>query len=238
MGLYAKPISKKRFIYSEIKTHFMKNIILVNFKDYKEASSEKAVKLARICDDVRRKYKKEIWAAVQVSDIFRVSSKMKIRVLAQHIDPVEAYRSTGFVEATDVKKNGAYGTLLNHSEHKLKFDNLRKAVQMARKAKLKIIICAATPNEVKKVKALRPDYIAIEPPELIAGNISVSRAKPEVITKSVKLTKIKVLCGAGIKTKEDVEKAIELGAKGILVSSGVVLSKNPRKVLEDFAKAI
>ena len=216
----------------------MKNLMLVNFKDYKEASSDRAVKLARICYDVGRKHKKEIWGAVQASDIFRVSRKVKIKVLAQHIDPVEAYRSTGFVEATDVKKNGAYGTLLNHSEHKLNFNDLRKAVQMARRAKLKIIICAASPNEVKKVKTLKPDYIAIEPPELIAGNISVSRAKPEVITKSVKLTRIKVLCGAGIKTKEDVEKAIRLGAKGILVSSGIVLIKSPRKVLEDFAKAI
>ncbi|MEK6974631.1 MAG: triose-phosphate isomerase [Nanoarchaeota archaeon] len=216
----------------------MKNLMLVNFKDYKEASSDRAVKLARICYDVGRKHKKEIWVAVQASDIFRVSRKVKIKVLAQHIDPVEAYRSTGFVEATDVKKNGAYGTLLNHSEHKLNFNDLRKAVQMARRAKLKIIICAASPNEVKKVKTLKPDYIAIEPPELIAGNISVSRAKPEVITKSVKLTRIKVLCGAGIKTKEDVEKAIRLGAKGILVSSGIVLIKSPRKVLEDFAKAI
>ena len=50
--------------------------------------------------------------------------------------------------------------------------------------------------------------------------------------------KVKVLCGAGITSGEDVKKALELGTKGILVASGVVKAKNPRKVLEEFAEAI
>ncbi len=216
----------------------MENLILINFKDYKEASFNNGLRLAKICEKVAKKYKKKIWVAVEAPDIYRISKNVDIKVLAQHIDPVEPYRNTGFIEANDLRLNGAYGTLLNHSEHKLKFNDLKKAVLMAKKAKLKIVICAATPNEVNKIKKLKPDYIAIEPPELIAGKISVSKAKPEVITNSVKLTKIPVLCGAGIKTKQDVEKAIKLGAKGILVSSGVVLSRNKTKILTEIAKSI
>lgn len=216
----------------------MKNLILVNFKDYKQAIFDKGLRLAKICESVSKKYKKDIWIAVEAADTYRISRNVKIKVLVQHIDPVEPYRSTGFIEANDVKANGAYGTLLNHSEHKLKFADLKKAVKLAKRVKLKVVICAATPTEVNKVKVLKPNYIAIEPPELIAGNISVSKAKPQIITKSIKLTKIKVLCGAGIKTKDDVKKAIQLGSRGILVSSGIVLNKNPRKLLTEMAKVI
>jgi len=38
--------------------------------------------------------------------------------------------------------------------------------------------------------------------------------------------KVKVLCGAGIVDKTDVQKALELGAEGILISSGVVKSRS------------
>jgi triosephosphate isomerase (TIM) len=216
----------------------MKNLIIVNFKDYKQSSSNNGLKLAKICEQVSKAYKKEVWIAVEAPDIYNISKHVKIKVIAQHIDPVEAYRNTGFIEPGDIKKSGAYGTLLNHSEHKLKFESLKKAVNLAKKNKLKVIICASTPKEVSIVKKLNPDYIAIEPPELIAGEISVSKAKPEIIRNSVKLTKIPILCGAGIKNKDDVEKAIELGARGILVSSGIVLNKNPRKALSDMIKAI
>ena len=216
----------------------MKNLIIVNFKDYKKGSFYNGLKLAKICDEVSKRYKKEVWIAVEAVDIYNITRHVSIKVLAQHIDPVEAYRNTGFIEPGDIKKNGAYGTLLNHSEHKIKFDFLKKAVNLAKKNKLKVIICASTPKEVSIVKKLKPDYIAIEPSELIAGDISVSKAKPEVIINSVKLTKIPVLCGAGIKNKDDVKKAIELGAKGILVSSGVVLNKNPRKALIEIVQPI
>jgi triosephosphate isomerase len=48
----------------------------------------------------------------------------------------------------------------------------------------------------------------------------------------------KLLCGAGIVTSDDVERAIELGSHGILVASGIVKSRNWNKDIEGFAKAI
>jgi len=41
------------------------------------------------------------------------------------------------------------------------------------------------------------------------------------------------ICGAGIKSAEDVRKAKALGAAGVLVASGYVLADNPRRALED-----
>jgi triosephosphate isomerase len=80
---------------------------------------------------------------------------------------------------------------------------------------------------------MKPDYIAVEPRELIGGKISVSQARPELISDTVKAVKTKVLCGAGINTRQDVKKALKLGAKGVLVASAVAKSKNPGKVLKE-----
>jgi triosephosphate isomerase (TIM) len=46
------------------------------------------------------------------------------------------------------------------------------------------------------------------------------------------------LCGAGITKGEDVSAALKLGTKGVLVASGIVKAKDPRKVMMEFAEAI
>jgi triosephosphate isomerase len=90
-----------------------------------------------------------------------------------------------------------------------------------------------------KITEFEPDLIAVEPPELIGGDISVSNAQPEVITKALELIGAgKLLVGAGVKSGEDVKKAIELGASGVLLASGVTKAENPEKVLEDLANGL
>ena len=63
----------------------------------------------------------------------------------------------------------------------------------------------------------------------------------QVIERTVAAVKrvddgIKVLCGAGIKTGRDVKRAIELGAAGVLLASGVVKASDPASVLEDLVQ--
>ena len=93
-------------------------------------------------------------------------------------------------------------------------------------------------EEAKKVDQFSPDYIAYEPPELIGGDVSVSTAKPEVIRDIVNSVKTKIIVGAGVKNKKDVEKCIELGAVGVLVASGVVKAKNAKKAIKDLAEGL
>jgi triosephosphate isomerase len=88
------------------------------------------------------------------------------------------------------------------------------------------------------VAALGPDFLAVEPPELIGGNISVSTAKPEIVSGSVQRVhkvndKVKVLCGAGVKSGKDVAKSLELGAEGVLLASWVVTAKDVVAVMKD-----
>ena len=81
------------------------------------------------------------------------------------------------------------------------------------------------------------DVIAVEPPELIGGDISVSTARPELISDSVqKISKVPVLVGAGVKNGADVRIARKLGAVGVLIASGVTKANDPEAVLLDLAQ--
>ena len=54
-----------------------------------------------------------------------------------------------------------------------------------------------------------------------------------LIKKAVEKIKGKVLVGAGIHDKNDVAISKKLGAYGIVVSSAVTTSKNPKKILKE-----
>jgi len=84
-----------------------------------------------------------------------------------------------------------------------------------------------------------PDLIAVEPPELIGGDISVSSAQPDIIRNAAKLIGCnKLLVGAGVKNGKDVRIAIELGARGVLLASGVTKAKDPKAVLMDLVSGL
>jgi len=218
-------------------------IIIINFKTYKESIGDNAVKLAEICNKIAEEEKVSIAIAPQCTDIYRVSKLVSIPILSQHVNPVDLGRNTGFLPPESVKESGAAGTLLNHSEHRLDFNLLKDSIERAKQAELKTIVCARDVENAEKIAHLNPDFIAVEPPELIGGKISVSDAKPEVISDSVKKIKsinkkIKVLCGAGIHNKDDVKKSIELGADGVLVASGIVKAENQESALRDLANGL
>jgi triosephosphate isomerase len=158
----------------------------------------------------------------------------RIAVLSQHVDPVGYGAHTGSLPAVVVKKAGAKGTLLNHSERRLRLKVLERSIQAAHQAKLWVCACARDTNEARAVAKLKPDMIAVEPPKLIGGEVSVSTASPGVIQQSKRAVgRIPLLVGAGVKNGQDVRIALKLGAKGVLVASHVTNADNPAKVLRD-----
>jgi triosephosphate isomerase (TIM) len=212
-------------------------IAVINFKSFSEASGVSAIKLAKICDKVSKETGIKVIVAVQAADLREVSRAVSIKVFAQHIDPDLPGEHTGAVIAESVKMHGAAGTLLNHSEKRISAEQAEQSVARAKSLDLATILCADTPWKANLMAKYDPDYIAIEPPELVGGDISVSTAKPEVITATVeniqKQKHIPILCGAGIKTSLDVRKAIELGASGILVAHAVVKARDPELALRE-----
>lgn len=214
-----------------------KPVIIVNFKTYPHSIGEDAVKLAKICEKVAFETGADIRVAVSAPDIYPVDKAVGIPVYAEHVDSELPGKHTGSVLPEIVKADGAAGTLLNHSEHRIPFEELKESIQRAVSVNLVVVVCAETPAKAEEIAEIKPDFVAVEPPELIGGDISVSTAHPEIITKSVELVKkkhgIKLLVGAGVKTREDVIKALELGADGVLIASGIDLAEDPEKALKD-----
>ncbi len=207
-------------------------LCIVNFKAYPSAVGLNAVALAKALGRAAAASRVQVALAVQAADIAPVQQACGLRVLAQHVDGAPLGATTGSLAPESAAQAGAVGTLLNHSERRLEPQALAAAIGRARAAGMAVVLCAATPAEAARLAKLKPDFIAIEPPELIGGTVSVSTAKPEVISASTsKIKSVPVLCGAGIKTTDDVAKAVALGAKGILVASGVTNAKDPAAAL-------
>ena len=143
-------------------------------------------------------------------------SKSSIPILAQHVDNSKIGSTTGFVIPELLKKSKVSGSLLNHSEHRISENEIKELVLRLRELKMISVVCVKDVAEAKKYAELNPDYIAIEPPELIGSRKAVSKERPELIIKSLDAVnsahnKTKLLCGAGIVSGQDVAKALELG---------------------------
>lgn len=212
-------------------------VLVVNFKTYPSATGKNAVELAKIIEKMSEKTGVSIALAVQVVDLRLVTEYVNIPVFAQHFDVAHQGAFTGYVSPYSLKEAGAYGSLLNHAERKLSIDILQSSVDLARELGLFTIVCAESTITAKAVADIDPDLIALEPPELIGGDVSVSTAQPQLIQDAVALVgKGKLLVGAGIKTTEDVKLALKYGAAGVLVSSVVTKAHDPEKALEELLK--
>ncbi len=199
---------------------------LINFKTY--LSGKNVLALAKTIERIDKK----IIVGVSPVDVYSVSKNTKLEVFCQHVDADSPGRATGFIVPESVKASGARGVFLNHSEHGLSFDVLKKTIERCKSLKLQTAVFFADIYSGKIIEKLKPDYLIYEPVELVGGNISVSSAKPEIIEKLKKALKMDFLVGAGIKTREDVKKSLELGANGVAVSSVITTAKNPGKILK------
>ena len=202
----------------------MKHPLIINFKNYTEVSEDGAVKLARAAYAVAKKLRVEVVLAPPHPALAIIAKNVRIPVICQHIDDEKVGASTGFFVPEIAKSYGAAGSLINHSEHRIEMKHIASLVARLRGLRMTSVVCAREPWEVMEISVFRPDFIAIEPPELIGSGMAVSKKNPEIITKSINSagSRSRVICGAGITGKDDVAKAMELGSHGILVASGVI----------------
>jgi triosephosphate isomerase (TIM) len=217
--------------------------IVLNVKTYTESTGVNALELARLMEKIEKETNVSMAIAVQACDIARCSEEIDIPVYAQHIDPIKPGSSTGWTLPEAVKTAGAVGTLINHSEHRLILADIDTCLTRAKDLGLDTLVCTNNVATSKAVSTFFPSMIAVEPPELIGGDISVTTADPGIVSNTVQAVRsinktVKILCGAGVKNGRDVAKAIELGADGVLLASGVVKAKNKEEVLRDLAAGI
>ncbi len=217
-------------------------LVVLNFKTYMEATGRNAVRIAEMCESVSEETGVSIIVVPQSSDI-RAAAETDIPVFAQHIDGIDAGSHTGSILAESVRDAGATGTLINHSERRLTLADIDAAICAARRTDLRTIVCSNNIATTRASAAMKPDFVAIEPPELIGTGIPVSKANPEIVSGAVdgvlKIDSgVQVLCGAGISTGEDMAAALKLGTTGVLLASGIIKAHEPRKALMNLVTGI
>jgi triosephosphate isomerase len=212
--------------------------ILVNLKAY----PCDPVAVAEAARDVGEEAGVRIGVAPQAAHLSTVA-ETGVETWAQHVSPNGHGSHTGSTLAEAVADAGATGTLLNHSENRLKLADIDASLDAAERADLEACVCANNPGQIAAVTALGPDSVAVEPPELIGGPDPVSEADPDIVRDAVEAAAavdedVEVYCGAGISTGDDVAAAGDLGATGILLASGIAKADDPRAALEDLVEPL
>ncbi len=217
--------------------------LLLNLKNYPEVLGDGAVKFAQAAAKVAAKTKVEVVVSPPNSMLALVATRVSIPVFCQSVGMESGEKTTGADLPEAVVAAKAVGTLLNHSEARKPHAELRQLVPRVRGLGLKVCLCARSAEESVALSALGPEYMAVEPPELIGSGIAVSRAKPEIVRGTVEglrraAYRGRILCGAGIVDGEDVKKAVALGADGVLVSSSVVKARDWEGKISELALSL
>lgn len=220
----------------------MEPLIVVNFKTYATAMGQKAVDLAQAMERASKDHVRMI-AVVSAFDLHAVKQAApSLEVWSQHLDPVGQGSFTGWLQPENAIERGAQGTIINHAEHKVDIEHVHQLMQQL-PDKFPMCACAADVDEAHQLAELGPTFIAVEPPELIGGDISVTTADPAIVSDTVNAVRainphVRVLCGAGVKDGKDVKTAVELGAHGVLLASGVTKASDVDAVLADLVAGL
>jgi len=213
-------------------------LFLLNLKSYPGHLGSGAIRVAKLLESLGSETGVATAIAPPLPDLARVAELVRVPVLAQHVDPGEAGPRTGYVPVEAIEAAGARGSLVNHSEHPMAFPDIEDAVRRLAAHRLVAVVCAADVERSRRLAETRPPYLAVEPPELIGGDRAVSTARPEVVSGTVAAVHsvspdTLVLCGAGVHDRNDVARALELGAEGVLVASAVTRAPDAEKAIRE-----
>ena len=216
-------------------------LVVVNLKTYETAHGAAAEDLARAIASVETDAR--VVVVVSAFDLAAVvAAAPDLEVWCQHLDPVGFGSFTGWLHPSTAVERGASGTLINHAEHKVSIEHVAMLLDTVPES-FTVCACAADIEEARALTALQPAFVAVEPPELIGGDISVTTADPSIVSGTAAAVReisdeVGILCGAGVKNGADVAAAIELGTEGVLLASGVTKADDPTAVMAELVSSL
>jgi triosephosphate isomerase (TIM) len=216
--------------------------LIINLKNYLETAGDNTIKIVKDAERVSEKLDVEIILSPPQPSLALITKQTNLKIISQHVDLKKTGSTTGFYIPEIIEKIGAKGSLINHSEHEIKIDEIKLLIEKLKILQLISIVCVKTIEELIEILEFEPDYIAIEPPELIGTQKSISSEKPYLIRKCSEILKndnqkSKLICGAGINRKEDIKIALENGALGMLVSSSITKANDWYSKIFELASA-
>jgi triosephosphate isomerase len=216
--------------------------LIINLKNYLETSGDNTIKLVKDAEKVSERLDVEIIVSPPQPSLALIVKQTNLKVISQHVDLKKIGSTTGYYVPEIIDKIGAAGSLINHSEHPIEITEIRQLIEKLKELNLLSFVCVKTTKELKEIIELGPNYIAIEPPDLIGTQKSISSEKPFLIRECKQMLSTKdqiseLVCGAGINKNVDVKMALEYGAKGILVSSSITKASNWYEKIFELASA-
>ncbi len=215
----------------------MKPLIIINYKLYRQSSGNNATALTKSLSKVHSS-QYTIAYAPSILTCREIKRATNLHIFAQHVHPITFGAHTGHISITELKQSSITGVILNHSEKKIPYSQLKATITACQKHKIQTIVCASTLKKISAIVPLKPTYLAYEPTELIGNNIAVTDAHPQIITKALSLLQkpTRLLVGAGIHNNKDIKHALKLGAGGVLVSHKITCARNPQQALRKLLK--
>jgi len=211
-------------------------MIFLALKTYKQTTGDAVIKILSSVKKVQKETGVPIIACAQTTDIYRIRKELDIEVWAQHVDPIDPGKNTGWISPYSVKEAGATGVLINHSEHKIPEETVIKTAEKAKEYGLKTMVIGQSPEMVIKYDSLDIDFISYEKEDLIASEVSMIDQQEEAIKELVKNLKHPLIIGAGIKDGEDSKKSRAAGAAGVLMATYFVTAPDPEAKLRELAQ--
>lgn len=217
-------------------------MVLLNLKTYMESTGLNCKKLLDIANEylhtADQKIKDRVIFVVAQTDLFWAKQNYpQLIIAAQHVDNKTAGSTTGWTTPETLLSYGVHFSLFNHSEHRMYSDSIVQDIKDIQSKGIKLIVCCENTEEALKIAEANPFSIAYEPKDLIGSGVSVT-TRPQAVEEFVKsLSNQKnILIGAGVSTGEDVAKAIELGAEGVLLASAFVKASDPKAKLAELVQ--
>ncbi len=220
-----------------------RRVLVINLKNYPEVLGDSALRLLHSAERVASKTGVELMVAPPIPFLASMASVAKVPILSQRVDDAAEGKSTGSVIPEALAAWKCSGSILNHSECRVPKGQLSSLVPRMKKLGLVSCLCVETAEELVSMTGLEPEYLAIEPPELIGTGVSVSKTRPGLVSDSVDAARRvgyggSVLCGAGIVDGEDVRAAVRLGVDGVLVASSIVKAPDWDAKIGELASAL
>lgn len=217
-------------------------MLVINCKNYTEASGRRLDSILRAAAAARRRHRVEV-AVAPPPPLAARCARRGVRIFAQHVDCAGPGGTTGSSVPEVLRACGVSGSLVNHSERRVGARESACAVERLRSLGMTSVACARTPREARAMALLGPDYVAVEPPDLIGSGRAVSLERPGIVREAARAvasagTRSVLLCGAGIVSGRDARRAAELGSSGVLVASGVVRAASPARAVSELAAAL
>src|SRR6266545_4153994 len=104
--------------------------IVLNLKTYPDILGKRGWELAKRFAAVADDTGASIVLAPPTSDLAHIAKLVHLPIFSQHVDAVEPGPTTGWIPPEALLEAGAAGTLINHSERKVAWEDVAKALDL------------------------------------------------------------------------------------------------------------